>query len=99
MGITYAHLRRPEDAIRLGRQAMDILPLSIDAYEGSGRLIANANIHIALGDHDRAIDLIERLLSMPSEISVPFLRGHPLYDPLRDQPRFKALLKRYDTSN
>lgn len=99
LGITYAHLRRPEDAIRLGRQAMDILPLSIDAYEGSGRLIANANIHIALGDHDRAIDLIERLLSMPSEISVPFLRGHPLYDPLRDQPRFKALLKRYDTSN
>ena len=53
-----------------------------------------ARIYVVLGDHDRAIDLYEQLLSLPSELSVAYLRGHPLYAPLRDHPRFKALMRR-----
>ena len=48
----------------------------------------------ALGE---ALDLIEDLLSIPCFLSVGLLRLDPAWDPLRDNPRFQALLEKYDT--
>jgi hypothetical protein len=45
---------------------------------------------------DAAIDQLEYLLSIPSTLNVGFLREHPFWDPLRDHPRFQALLEKYD---
>jgi hypothetical protein len=47
-------------------------------------------------EYDAAIDLLDYLLSIPSWVSVPQLRLHPMWDPLRDHPRFQALLERYE---
>jgi serine/threonine-protein kinase len=44
------------------------------------------------GEHDRALDEIERLLSRPSELGPGGLSLDPIYDPLREDPRFQALL-------
>ena len=42
------------------------------------------------------IDQIEHLLSIPSDFSVPYLKIWPDYDPLRERPRFEAVLKKYE---
>jgi hypothetical protein len=46
-----------------------------------------------VGEFDAAIDQIEYLLSMPSELSIPLLRLNPAWDLLRDHPRFKKLIE------
>jgi hypothetical protein len=47
------------------------------------------------GELDAAIDLLEGLLPAPSWLSVPVLEIDPIWDPLRDHPRFQALLEKY----
>jgi serine/threonine-protein kinase len=59
-----------------------------------------AGIHLArilahFGEHDRAIDLLEELLPSPSWLSVPMLEIDPIWDPLRNHPRFHAMLEEY----
>jgi len=50
-----------------------------------------------VGELEAAIDQIEYLLSIPRLLTVDWLRLHPFCDPLRDHPRFQALLEEYDT--
>jgi hypothetical protein len=48
-----------------------------------------------VGEYDAAIDQLEILLAVPSPTSVPMLRIEPTWKPLRDHPRFQALLEKY----
>jgi serine/threonine-protein kinase len=52
-----------------------------------------------VGESDAAIDQIEAVLAAPGELSVPLLRIDPIYDPLRDHPRFQALLDKYGSEH
>jgi serine/threonine-protein kinase len=45
-----------------------------------------------LGEHEQALDMLEDMLSRPSGISANLLRVQPQWDPIRDHPRFQALL-------
>jgi hypothetical protein len=47
------------------------------------------------GDLDTALQEIERLLTRPSFVTAHTLRLDPRWDPIRDDPRFKALLVKY----
>jgi serine/threonine-protein kinase len=49
-----------------------------------------------VGEYDAAVEQLEYLLSIPSDISVPLLRIDPTWDPLRDHPRFQAMLAKYE---
>jgi TolB-like protein/DNA-binding winged helix-turn-helix (wHTH) protein/tetratricopeptide (TPR) repeat protein len=51
------------------------------------------NPHLALGDYDEAFVWFERAYQEQSNI-LQFLRVHPFFDPVRDDPRFKDLLRR-----
>ncbi len=92
LGIAYAGLERRDEAVREGKLAVEILPLSRDALYGPGRILDLAIIYAMLGEHDAAIDQLEVLLSIPSTLTVPLLRIDPQWDPLREHPRFQALV-------
>ena len=57
-----------------------------------------ASIYIMAGEYDNAVDELELLLSIPSWTSANMLRLDPLYKPLHDLPRFKAILAKYDAA-
>jgi serine/threonine-protein kinase len=95
LGIVYAGLGRREDAIQEGELAVELLPVSKEAWRGAYRLEDMARIYTMVGEYDAAIDQLEILLAMPSNTAVPMLRIDPAWNPLRDHPRFQALLEKY----
>lgn len=92
MGLAYAGLGRKEEAIRSGKRAVEMLPVEKEAWRGSFRLLDLARIYAATGEQEKAIDLLERLLSIPGEISVPLIKAEPWWDPLRNNPRYQKLI-------
>ena len=95
LGICYALLDRKKEAISEGRKAVDLGPVSRDARRRYWFIEWLAQIYSIVGEDDAAIDELARLLSRPSLMSVPRLRLEPVWDPLRDHPRFKELLTKY----
>jgi serine/threonine-protein kinase len=95
LGLAYAGLGRKRDAIREAERAIEL-------GRGNNRA-ATAFRGLAvetfgrIGELDRAFQLIELLLTMPAgrEITVPYLRVWPGFDPLRTDPRFNQLLDRF----
>ena len=96
IGIAYAGLGRREDAIREGELAVELLPMSKEALQGAYRAEDMARIYAMVGEYDAAIDRLESLLAVPSITAVPMLRIDPVWNPLRDNPRFQALLAKYE---
>lgn len=93
LGITCAGLGRKQDAIREGKLAVDLLPVSKDAMRGICRVGDLARIYVMVGEFDLAIKQIESLLSIPSELSIDLLRLDPAWNPLRRHARFQKLLE------
>jgi non-specific serine/threonine protein kinase len=92
-GLVYAGLGRKEEAARLAKEAIAKAPLSQDAFLGTFRLAMAALIFVRTGLYEEAIDQLELLLSVPSEMSPALLRIDPAWDPLRDNPRFQKLVE------
>jgi serine/threonine-protein kinase len=95
LGLCLAGLGRREDAIREGRRAIDLLPITRDAVYGQGPVLTMAEIYTMVGESELACEQLETLLLMPSTISVPILKLDPRWLPLRGNPRFQALLSRF----
>jgi TolB-like protein len=93
LGIAYAGLGQREEAIREGRTAVALLPVSRDAMSGPYGVKDLARIYVMVGEHEAAIDQLEYLLSIPSGISAALLQVDPFWDPLRSNARFEALLQ------
>jgi len=96
IGHAYALLGQRGKAVRAGELATELMPISLDALDGSDQAIELAKIYTQVGETDKALDLIDELLSIPCELSVGLLRLDPAWDPLRDHPRFQALLEKYE---
>jgi len=52
-----------------------------------------AIVHVGLGNHQTALQFLETAADQ-RELPITALKVHPLYDPLRSEPRFERLLRR-----
>ena len=93
LGRAYAGMGRKEDALREGRKAVELLPVSRDAFDGPSYLEQLAQIQARVGNTDEALALLRQLLEMPAGLvlSPPVLRLDPAWDSLRNDPRFQKL--------
>ena len=96
LGIVYAVQGRQEEAVREGRLACDLLPRSKDGYYYLPYVVDLAHIYTILGDNEEALEQLENLLANPSYVSAPLIRMDPRWDRLADDPRFQALLEKYE---
>jgi serine/threonine-protein kinase len=100
LGLAYAGLGQKEEALRHGQRAVELMPVSKDAMNGPLYEQSLAIIYVLLGDQEAALDKVEYLLSIPSLwMSVGILRFDPVWDPLRDHPRFKALIEKHSDAD
>jgi TolB-like protein/DNA-binding winged helix-turn-helix (wHTH) protein len=99
LALALARLGQTEAALKEGRRADEMLPLSKDAVFGSLLAVRIAEAEVAAGDHEGALERIEHLLTIPAglRMSRSLLELDPRWDPLRDHPRFQVLLEKYDT--
>jgi TolB-like protein len=90
-------LGRNADAIAVARRISEGMPLSRDAYFGAYALAGLAEVEAHAGAKDQALQLIDQLMAVPAGevMSVTRLKLDPVWDPLRSDPRFHALLKKY----
>ncbi len=90
----YAGLGRRDDAIREGLRAVELWPASKDSFTSPEYVLALAWTYATVGEHEAAIEQLESYLSGPGAWSIEGLLLDPRMDPLRDHPRFQALLER-----
>ena len=87
-----AGLGQKDLAIREAQHAIDLMPISKDIYDGALVLEGLAQVYTWSGDRDRAIELLQKLVTMPGYINYGRLKLHPLWSPLRGDPRFEKIV-------
>ncbi|PYM05382.1 MAG: hypothetical protein DMF15_15960, partial [Verrucomicrobia bacterium] len=92
LGLIDAGLGRKEEAIREGRRASELLPVSKDAINGANIMQHLGVIYAWTGEKDLAIKQIAATLQVPGRLSYGQLKLHPFWDPLRGDPRFEKIV-------
>jgi Flp pilus assembly protein TadD len=92
LGVMDAGLGRKEEAIRQGRRACELLPISKDAVDGPWIATNLAQILAWTGEKSAAIEQLETVARVPNILSYGFLKLQPMWDNLRGDPRFEKLV-------
>ena len=94
LGGTLAYLGAHESAIRLAHRVVEVPPVADDLFTAPRYRLDAARVLAAAGDPDAAIDELEIYLSSPGLFSVGGIVADPRFDPIREHPRFQALVDR-----
>jgi len=92
LGEIRVKLGEKDAAIAEGKLAVALLPESQDALDGPKMTLALAQIYAWTGENDSAFELLERSLTTPAGVTVSSLKLNPVWDPLRADGRFQALI-------
>jgi serine/threonine-protein kinase len=92
LGMADAALGHKEDAIREGRRAVELLPVTKDSIVGALLVQNLALIYAWTGEKDLAFEQLTIAAKLPGFLSYGELRLHPYWDPLRGDPRFEKIV-------
>ena len=92
LGMADAALGNKEEAIREGRRAVELTPVSKNAIAGPSLIECLALIDAWTGEKDLALHQLAVAVSTPGFLSYGELRLHPYWDPLRGDPRFEKIV-------
>jgi serine/threonine-protein kinase len=92
LGMIDAALGRKADAVREGRRAAELLPLSQDSIDGAALIQYLAIIYAWIGDNQLALEQLAKVVELPSDVNYGYLRLYPLWDPLRNDPGFGKIV-------
>ena len=95
LGIAYAGLGEKDKAIKEGKRGVELLPISKEAWNGYYKEIDLAQIYTMVGEYDLAINKLDYLLSIPGELSVPYIKINPVWKPLFNNSRFQQVMEKY----
>src|SRR5438874_10700347 len=90
-----ACLGERDSALAEAQRATELLPETKDAFGGPEIMEGVAQVHAILGENDRAIEILDGLLSRPSAVTAQGLKINPIWDSLRTDPCFQGLLDKY----
>jgi TolB-like protein/Tfp pilus assembly protein PilF len=94
LGLIDAGLGRKEDALREGRQAMEILPVTKDSINGAHMIEYFAVIAAWTGEKDLAFEQLANTTRHPGTGTITYgqLKLLPYWDSLRGDPRFEKIV-------
>jgi len=92
LAIAEVGLGQNEEALRHARHAAEMLPLSVDAVGGALCEMNLAAVVVMTGDRDATFDQLGKLVKLPFSLTHGDLKLNPVWDDLRDDPRFDRIL-------
>jgi TolB-like protein/Tfp pilus assembly protein PilF len=92
LGLIDAALGRKDEALREGRRAIELLPITKDSIDGAELMKYMGVIYAWCSEKDLAIKQIAATLKIPSTLSYGNLKLHPNWDSLRGDPRFEKII-------
>ena len=92
LSTVYAYLDKTDRAIREAEKVMELVPLEYDSMLGAAYIINAAYVYAIAGEYDKAVQLLEKALEIPSTISRNSIKIDPRWDSLREHESFRQLI-------
>jgi len=92
LGYAWAFKGEKKKAIENAQKAVKLKPIKMDAWQGFMKELDLLRIYMLTGEYDLAMDKIEFLMTIPCDLSIPLLKMDPIFDKLRELPRFQKIL-------
>lgn len=88
-----AGLEKKEEAIAEATRAVELMPMSRDAYDAPLVLQGLAQVYTWTNETERALDILHSLFTVPGYLTKGYLQVDPAWEPLRSNPGFKNFME------